>query len=207
MKRVLIVDDEQSMRDMLAIALRGEGFEVIAAENGEAAQAEIEAHPVDIVVSDIRMPGLDGLELLSQTREISPDTEVILITAHASTDSAIEALRLGAYDYITKPFDVEELKNTVAHALERQELQRDNVFLRSELTERHRFDNLVGRSPAMRRVFDLIQRVKDSTTTVLISGESGTGKELVARALHYNSDRGSEPFVTVNCAALPGQLL
>ena len=207
MHRVLIVDDEPSMREMLAIALGDEGWEVHAAQDGEEALAKLAQQPFDVVVSDIRMPGVDGLELLGRAREQSPGTEVILITAHASTDSAIEAVRLGAYDYVTKPFDVEELKVTVRHALEQQALQRENVLLRGELSRRHGSGNLVGNSDAMQRVFDLIRRVKDSTSTALIVGESGTGKELVARAIHDDGDRSEAPFVAVNCAALPAELL
>lgn len=207
MIRVLIVDDESSMRDMLSIALSDDDYEIVTAADGLEAIAALQADPFDIVVSDIRMPGVDGLELLRRAREVAPDTSIILITAHASTDSAIEALRLGAYDYITKPFDVTELKVTVRHAVEQQALRRENVLLRSELTEQHLFDNIIGSSSAMRRVFELIQRVKDSTSTVLIVGESGTGKELVARAIHYNGDRGEAPFVAINCAALPAHLL
>jgi two-component system response regulator PilR (NtrC family) len=207
LNRLLIVDDEQSMRDMLSIALGDEGYEIVQARDGEEALRVLDTEPVQVVVSDIRMPGLDGLELLRRSRESAPHTDVILITAHASTDSAIEALRLGAYDYVTKPFDVEELKITVRHAMERRALQRENELLRSQLSERHGFDDLVGRSAAMERVFELIQRVKDSSSTVLIIGESGTGKELVARAIHYNGARAEAPFVAVNCAALPAQLL
>jgi len=205
--RVLIVDDEPSMRDMLAIALDEEGYELAMAADGEEAAAKLQAEPFDLVISDIRMPGMDGMELLRWARAASPDTEVILITAHASTDSAIEAVRLGAYDYVTKPFDVAELKVSVHRALERQTLRRENLLLKSELSDQHQFANIIGRSPAMRRVFDLIQRVKDSMSTVLIAGESGTGKELVARAIHYNGPRAAAPFVAVNCAALPAQLL
>ena len=207
MDRVLIVDDESSMREMLSIALGDEGWEVHSAHDGKAALAVLGKQPVDVVVSDIRMPGIDGVELLRYVREQAPDTAVILITAHASTDSAIEAVRLGAYDYVTKPFDIEELKVTVRHALEQQALQRENVLLRDELSERHGFENLIGDSPPMQRAFELIRRVKDSTSTVLIVGESGTGKELVARAIHYNGERHEAPFVAVNCAALPAQLL
>ncbi len=207
MDRVLIVDDESSMREMLSIALGDEGWQVHSAPDGEAALALLGKKPVDVVVSDIRMPGMNGMELLRYVREQSPVTEVILITAHASTDSAIEAVRLGAYDYVTKPFDVEELKVTVRHALEQQALLRENVLLRDELSERHGFENLIGDSPEMHRVFELIRRVKDSTSTVLISGESSTGKELVARAIHYNGQRREAPFVAVNCAALPAHLL
>jgi len=205
--RILIVDDEQSLRDMLSLALGDEGWDVGTASDGDAAAAALLTEPVDIVLSDIRMPGKDGLDLLRHVTASAPDTDVILMTAHASTDSAIEALRLGAYDYITKPFDLDELKITVRRALDQQALRRDNVMLRQELADRNSFGNLVGRSPAMQRVFELIRRVTDSTSTVLIAGESGTGKELVARAIHYNGARGKAPFVAVNCAALPAHLL
>ncbi|HEX9697936.1 MAG TPA: sigma-54 dependent transcriptional regulator [Acidobacteriota bacterium] len=207
MSRVLIVDDEQSMRQMVAIALRQEGHEVVIAENGKVACRELEANKVDVVVSDIKMPELGGIELLRFAREHCPDTEVILMTAYTSTDSAIEALRLGAYDYISKPFEIDELKVTVQHALERRELRNENLYLRRELTDRHRSGQLVGRSPGMRRVFDLIERLADSDITVLITGESGTGKELVARAIHDGGARQKANFVTINCAAMPASLL
>ena len=207
MSRVLVVDDEQSMRNMLAIALQQEGYEVVTAEDGEAARREIETRSVDLIVSDIRMPGLDGLEVLRFAREHLPGIEVILVTAHASTDSAVEALRLGAYDYITKPFDIDELKLTVARALEVKGLREENVDLKLQLTDRHRLDDLVGKSEAMARVFELIKRVTDSDFTVLITGGSGTGKELVARAIHNGGRRKDKPFVTINCAAVPAQLL
>ncbi len=207
MNRVLIVDDEPSMRDMLSIALADEGYELATADAGDLGIERIQSEPFDVVISDIRMPGVDGMELLRVVRDVAPNTEVILITAHASTGSAIAALRLGAYDYVTKPFDVAELKVTVGHAIQQQALRRENVLLRSELSEQHRFDNIIGRSPAMQRVFELIRRVEDSTSTVLIIGESGTGKELVARAIHYDGARKEAPFVAVNCAALPAHLL
>ncbi len=207
MSRILIVDDEQSLRDLLSLALGDEGWDVATASDGDAAAVALQTEPVDVVVSDIRMPGMDGLELLRHVTASAPDTAVILMTAHASTDAAIEALRLGAYDYVTKPFDMDELKISVRRALDERALRRDNVLLRQELADRNSFGNLVGRSEAMQRVFDLIRRVTDSTSTVLVIGESGTGKELVARVMHYNGARGAAPFVAVNCAALPAHLL
>ncbi len=207
MSRVLVVDDEQSMRQMVAIALRGAGHDVVMAEDGEVAAREIEANAVDVIVSDIKMPGFDGIRLLRFAREHCPDTEVILMTAYTSTESAIEALRLGAYDYISKPFEIDELLVTVQHALERKALRGENLYLRRELSDRHKVDELVGRSPAMKRVFDLIERLADSDITVLITGESGTGKELVAKAIHNQGPRAEGPFVTINCAAVPAQLL
>jgi len=207
MSRVLVVDDEQSMRQMVAIALRQEGYDVVIAEDGEVASRELQANEVDVIVSDIKMPGFDGIELLRFAREHSPDTEVILMTAYTSTESAIEALRLGAYDYISKPFEIDELVVTVQHALERRALRSENLYLRRELSDRHRVDELVGRSPAMKRVFDLIDRLADTDITVLITGESGTGKELVAKAIHNRGVRAEGPFITINCAAVPAQLL
>ncbi len=207
MSRVLVVDDEQSMRQMVAIALRQEGYDVVMAEDGEVASRELQANKVDIVVSDIKMPGLDGIELLRFVREHCPATEVILMTAYTSTESAIEALRAGAYDYLSKPFEIDELLVTVQHALERRALRNDNLYLRRELTDRHRFDELVGRSPAMKRLFDLIGRLAQTDITVLITGESGTGKELVAKAIHNQGPRAQAPFIVINCAAVPAQLL
>ena len=207
MSRVLIVDDEQSMRQMVAIALRQDGHEVVIAEDGEIAARELDANKVDVVVSDIKMPGFDGIELLRYAREHCPQTEVVLMTAYTSTESAIEALRLGAYDYVSKPFEIDELKLTVRQAIERRALRSENRYLRRELSERHRVDELIGRSPAMLRVFDLIDRLADSDITVLITGESGTGKELVAKAVHKGGRRCGAPFMAINCAAVPAQLL
>jgi two-component system response regulator PilR (NtrC family) len=207
MSRVLVVDDEQSMRQMVAIALRQAGHDVVMAEDGEVAARELKASKVDVIVSDIKMPGFDGIRLLRFAREHCPDTEVILMTAYTSTESAIEALRLGAYDYISKPFEIDELLVTVQHAVEHRALRSENLYLRRELSDRHKVDELVGRSPAMRRVFDLIERLADSDITVLITGESGTGKELVAKAIHNKGPRARAPFVTINCAAVPAQLL
>jgi len=207
MSRVLIVDDEQSMRQMVAIALRQDGHDVVTAEDGEVAARELDANRVDVVVSDIKMPGFDGIELLRYAREHCPETEVILMTAYTSTESAIEALRLGAYDYISKPFEIDELKLTVRQAIERRALRSQNRYLRRELSGRHKVDELVGRSPSMLRVFDLIERLADSDITVLIGGESGTGKELVAKAMHKGGGRRKAPFMAINCAAMPPQLL
>jgi len=207
MSRVLVVDDEQSMRQMVAITLRQEGHDVVMAEGGEVAARELKASKVDVVVSDIKMPDFDGIQLLRFAREHCPDTEVILMTAYTSTESAIEALRLGAYDYISKPFEIDELVLTVQRALERRALRSENKYLRNSLSERHRVGELIGRAPGMRRVFDLIERLADSDITVLITGESGTGKELVAKAIHNQGARAQGRFVSINCAAMPGQLL
>jgi two-component system response regulator PilR (NtrC family) len=207
MDRILVVDDEAGMRDFLSILLRKEGYAVTVAERAEKAMEMAGRGEFDLVMSDIAMPGLSGLDVLRQTRAASPDTPVILITAYASTESAVEALKLGAYDYLIKPFDVEELKNVVRHALEKRRLETENRILKAELKEKSGFDLLVGESPRMREVMALIERIAATHSTVLIQGESGTGKELAARAIHAQSPRRDRPFVSINCGAMPDELL
>ncbi len=207
MDRVLIVDDEKGMRDFLSIMLRKEGYAVSQAESADKAAELIARGEIDLVVSDIAMPGQSGLEVLRQAKVSNPDTPVIMITAYASTESAVEALKLGAYDYIIKPFDVDELKIVVRNALEKRRLENENRILRRELKEKFRSDELVGESPRMREAMDLIAKIAPTNSTVLISGESGTGKELVARAIHAGSPRKDRPFVSINCGAMPDDLL
>jgi two-component system response regulator PilR (NtrC family) len=205
--RLLVVDDERSMRELLAIVLGREGFEVVVAENGRQALAELERRPVDLLISDIHMPDMTGLEVLRAARSLNPDLAGIMVTAFASTETAIEALRMGAYDYIHKPFNVDELKIVVRGALERRQLKRENVLLKRALQETHQFSNIIGRSETMVAVFELIETIAQTTSTVLVTGESGTGKELAARAIHFNSLRKDRPFVAVNCGALTETLL
>ncbi len=207
MDRVLIVDDEKGMRDFLSIMLKKEGYAVSAAESSEGAAERIGRGEFDLIISDISMPGRSGLDLLKQAKGSSPDTPVIMITAYASTESAVEALKLGACDYIIKPFDVEELKIVIRNALEKRRLEQENRILKRELKEKFRVDELVGDSSRMQEVLDLVQRIAPTNSTVLISGESGTGKELVARAIHAGSPRSDRPFVSINCGALPDDLL
>jgi two-component system response regulator PilR (NtrC family) len=207
MDRILIVDDERGMRDFLSIMLKREGYVVAVAESADKAGQLLGRGEFDLVISDISMPGQSGLDVLKQSKTANPETPVIMITAYASAESAIEALKLGAYDYIVKPFDVEEMKVVVKNALEKQRLQHENRVLRRELKEKMRFDELVGDSPRMREVLDLIARIAPTNSTVLIAGESGTGKELVARAIHSGSPRQDRPFVSINCGALPDELL
>ena len=207
MNRILVVDDEQGMRDFLSIMLKKEGYEVVAAENGEHALKAIHAEIYDLVITDVKMPKVDGIEVLRTVKEVSPETVVIVITAFATTDTAVQAMKLGAYDYITKPFKVDEIKLIIQKALEKHHLRKENILLRREIAARAGFENFVGKSAAMQKVFALIRQVADTKSTVLISGESGTGKELVARAVHYSSARKDKPFVTVNCGALPETLL
>ena len=206
-EKLLIVDDEQGMRDLLSIMLRKEGYSVDCAGSGQEALDRITADVYDLVVTDISMPGLDGISVLRRVRDTAPELPTILITAYASTESAIEALKLGAYDYIVKPFDVEEFKIVVRNALERKRLQRENQYLRRELHHQYGFDAFVGHSEKMKEIFSLVERIAVTNSTILVSGESGTGKELIARAVHYNSPRKECPFVSLNCGALPDPLL
>jgi two-component system response regulator PilR (NtrC family) len=205
--RVLVVDDEQSMRELLAIMLRQAGYDVAVADGGEAAIPMLKSESFDLVVTDLRMRKVDGLAVLKAAKDSSPRTAVLVVTAFASTDTAVEAMKLGAYDYITKPFKLDELKLTVANALERRRLQEENQALRRQLRRERGFENFVGRSPKMLDVFETIRKTADSGSTVMITGESGTGKELVAQALHWESSRRSGPFVSVNCGAVPETLM
>ncbi len=177
------------MRELLAIVLGREGYEVVVAENGRMALDELERRPVDLLISDIHMPDMTGLDVLRTAKGMNPDLAGIMVTAFASTETAIEALRMGAYDYIHKPFNVDELKIVVHGALERRQLKRENVLLKRVLGERHQFSNIIGRSESMLAVFELIETIAQTSSTVLVTGESGTGKELAARAIHFNSAR------------------
>ena len=205
--RILIVDDERSMRDFLEIAFRRAGYDVQTAEDVDAAMLCIEADDVDVVISDMQMPGKSGLDLLRSVKAISPDTAMVMITAYASTDSAIDAMKEGASDYVTKPFKVDELEVVVERALEKKLLATENRRLRSELRSQVRSRQIIGNSAAMAPVFELIAQVAATKTNVLICGESGTGKELVARAIHDQSERAQKPFVALNCGAIPENLL
>jgi len=205
--RVLVVDDERSMRDLLAIMLKQAGHDVALAEGGAEAIATLKREPFDLIVTDLRMREVDGLAVLRAAKEHSPQTVVLVITAFASTETAVEAMKLGAYDYITKPFKMDEVKLTIANALERKRLQDENQALKRQLRRERGFENFVGRNPQMLDIFDTIRKTADSLSTVLITGESGTGKELVARALHEESSRRSGPFVSVNCGAIPETLM
>jgi len=205
--RILVVDDERSMREFLEIFFRREGFAVSTAADVPTAIVCLENEDVDVVITDMQMPEGSGLDVLHAARETSPDSVVIVITAFASTDSAIAAMKEGAYDYITKPFKVDEIRLVVEKALEKKVLARENRLLKTELRSQARVRNIIGSSDPMHRVFDLIGQVARTKTNVLIAGESGTGKELVARAIHDQSDRSDQPFVAVNCGAIPENLL
>jgi two-component system response regulator PilR (NtrC family) len=206
-KRILIVDDEPSMREMLSIMLHKDGYEVRAAESRAQAAAVLSQGPVDMVITDIRLPDGDGIEILRHVKAAAPGTAVVVMTAFGTTETAVAALKLGAHDYLTKPFDVDELKIVVRGALETQRLTEENRLLKAEFRTRHGLDQIVGVSSAMAAVFDLVQSVAPTSSTVLITGESGTGKELVAKAIHALSPRKDAPFVSINCGALPENLL
>ncbi len=205
--RLLVVDDDAASGEAVAEALRAEGYEVATAQGGRAALGLTKAHVFDVVVSDIRMPDLDGVKLLRGLREASPDTSVILMTAFGTVEAALEAIKEGAYDYVSKPLRVDELLLTVRRALDQRRLVRENQEFLQALQDRYQLENIVGVSPRMIEVFKLIARVAPTRSTVLITGESGTGKEVVARALHFNSPRAAKPFVTIDCAGLAEGLL
>jgi two-component system, NtrC family, response regulator PilR len=207
MSKILVVDDEQSLRDFLAIMLKKEGHDIVTAENGTHALRAIQAEIFDLVISDVKMPGVDGIGVLKTVKEVSPETVVIMITAFATAETAVEAMKLGASDYIIKPFKVDELKLIIGNSLEKRHLKKENTLLKREIKSKAGFENFIGKSEAMQKVFALIRQVAETSSTVLITGESGTGKELVARAVHFNSPRKDGPFVTVNCGALPETLL
>jgi two-component system response regulator PilR (NtrC family) len=206
-KRILVVDDEQSMRELLAIMLKKEGYEVVTAESRAVAAAVLAQGPTDMVITDVRLPDGDGIEILRHVKSASPETAVIVMTAFGSTEAAVAALKLGAHDYLLKPFDVEELKIVVRNALEQRQLREENLRLKAEFRSQHGLDRLIGVSPVMVALFDLVRTIAPTGSTVLITGESGTGKELVAKAIHALSGRRDEPFVSVSCGALPETLL
>jgi two-component system response regulator PilR (NtrC family) len=205
--RLLVVDDERSMRELLSIVLRREGYDVTLADNGRAAIDALEHGRYDLLISDIKMPDMSGVEVLRAAKRLDQDILGIMVTAFASADTAIEAMRLGAHDYLSKPFDVDELKIKVRNALEQRLLRQENVLLKRALGSTHQFGNIVGRSEKMLAIFKLIEQIARTDSTVLVTGESGTGKEWVARAIHFYSLRRDRPFVALNCGALPENLL
>ena len=206
--RVLVVDDERSMRELLSIVLRRDGYDVLIAEDGASGLELLKRERVDILITDIRMPQMNGVDLLREAKRIAPDIVSIVMTAFATTETAVEALRLGATDYVTKSKDTAaELRLRVGRELERRRLQQENVLLKRALRTQHQFSNIIGTSSPMLAVFQLIETIASTGSTVLITGESGTGKELIARAIHVNSPRRERPFVAVNCGALSETLL
>ena len=205
--RILVVDDERSMRELLAIVLRREGYEVLLAENGRTAIETLEREPVDLLISDIKMPDLSGVDVLRAAKKIDQDILGIMVTAFASTESAVEAMRLGACDYLSKPFDVDLLRMKVREKIDNRQLKQENVLLKRTLGLSHQFSNIIGRSEAMLDVFKMIETVARTNSTILLTGESGTGKGLVAQAIHFHSLRRDRPLVALNCGAMPEALL
>lgn len=207
MNTILIVDDERSILELLSVILKKEGYAVLVNPGTPSIYEDIEQKEFDLVISDIKMPQVDGMEVLRRVKAEKPTVPVIMITAYASVKQAVEALRLGAMDYIMKPFDIEEIKVLVANGLEHRRLLEENKILKQALREETSFENMIGKSRPMQEVFTLIEKVAATDSTVLITGESGTGKELAARAIHANSRRRDRAFVSINCAALPENLL
>lgn len=205
--KILVVDDDDSGREALSTLLRLSGYDVTSAETGESALDLIDCQQYQVIVSDLFLPDKNGFDILQSVRKVSPVSEVIVVTGHASAQSAVRAMKEGAFDYITKPIDFDELKIVVLKALEKQKLMSENKYLRRQLQGRFEFNNIIGNSPAMSLVFERMSRIVKTDSAVLVSGESGTGKELVARALHYNGIRRERPFVAVNCSAIPEALL
>jgi len=206
-KRILIVDDEESFRHMLSVILVKEGYEVETSANAEEGLRKAAVSVFDQILCDIRMPGMDGLAFLREIKKTEIEATIIVMSAYGTADIAIEAMKLGAYDYISKPFKPDEIILTLRKAEEREQLRRENQLLRKEVAREYSFENIVSKNEKMQKIFDVIKKVSQYKSTVLITGESGTGKELVARALHYNSDRSQNPFVAVNCGAIPENLL
>ena len=207
-KRILVADDEESMRWVLSKALEKKGFSIDLAASGDQARSLFEHNDYDLAILDIKMPGETGLELLHRFRDLKPDTLVIIMTAESSMENAVEAMKLGAYDYITKPFDLNVLDAIIVKAQKAHDVSSEVHRLKTELQEPYRLDrSIIGGSAAMQQVYKIIGKTAPSDVTVLITGESGTGKELIARALHYNSLRLGKPFIAINCAAIPRELL
>jgi len=206
MKSVLIVDDEVGTRESLRMILKND-YEVFLAKNAEEALIQFKEHSPDVILLDIILPDLDGLKVLEKVKQKEPEAIVIMITATRTVKTAVEAMKLGAYDYITKPFDMDELCLVVSRALATQALEKEVKYLREEIDKSFGFENIIGRSKVMEDIFKIVRQIADSKSTVLIMGESGTGKELISRAIHYNSNRRNSPFVTINCAAIPDTLI
>ncbi len=205
--RVLVVDDEESIREFLNIMLRKEGYDVTCVEDGQKAIDILKKKSFEMIISDLQMPHVTGLELLKFVKENYPDLLFMLITAFGTTETAVEAMKAGAYDYITKPFKLDEVRINISNALRSKTLETENRSLKKELTKEYSFQNLVGNSPVMHAIYDLIKRVSDTPTNVLITGESGTGKEMIAKAIHYNGLLKDRAFMSVNCGAIPEALM
>lgn len=207
MEKILVIDDEKSILDLLGVVFKKEGYQVETSLSAAKGLELIEKQDFALILCDIKLPQMSGMEILKKVKVERPDIPLIMITAYGTIKQAVEALKAGALDYVLKPFDVEELKIIVAHGLENRRLKEENILLKNELREKYIFGNMIGKSKKMREIYSLIERIAGTDTTVLIEGESGTGKEMAARAIHFLSRRREDPFVTINCAALPDNLL
>jgi two-component system NtrC family response regulator len=207
MKTILIIDDEPNYRLILSEIAKEEGYEVLTAESGVEAMPLIRETDLDLVITDMRMPGMDGMELLKEAKIFNPDLPVIMITAFGEVEKAVAAMQTGAFNYLTKPFKNEELLVSIKKAVDHYALVRENLRLKNEVSDRYSYANMIGKDKKMQQLFNLIEKIAPTTASVLISGESGTGKELVARAIHFNSPRREYPLISLNCAGLPEHLL
>ncbi len=207
MAKILVVDDDQGMREFLEILLAREGYEVASASGGKEALSLCKKHKFDLTITDLKMPKIDGIDVLKKIKEISPETLVILITAYASGETAVAAMKEGAYDYLEKNFDVDELKAVIKDALNKKGVKEEDAVFVKDVEEALSFGNMIGKSKGMLKVYSVIRKVADTTANILITGESGTGKELVAGAIHENSSRKDKPFVIINCGGIPENLL
>lgn len=205
--RILVVDDEDSIREFLEIMLKKEGYEITLAEDGLKAKELIQKKTFDMIISDLQMPNMTGIDLLKYVRQEYPEMLFMMITAFGTTETAVEAMKMGAYDYLTKPFKIDEVRINIANALKSKNLEFENRSLKKELNKEFSFHNVIGNSPAMHHVFDLVKRVSQAPTNILITGDSGTGKEVIAKSIHYNGPLKDRPFITVNCGAIPENLM
>ncbi len=205
-RSVLVVDDEVGARESLKMILKND-YEMFLAKNAEEAFVQVKTHSPDVILLDIILPDLDGLKVLERIKQSDPDIIVIMITATKTVKTAVEAMKLGAYDYVTKPFDIDELRLIITRSLSTKALEQEVKYRREEMDKSFDFGNIIGKSKGMKEIFKVVKQIADSKSTVLIMGESGTGKELISRAVHYNSNRKSYPFVTINCAAIPETLI
>ena len=198
METILIVDDEKNYLVVLGALLGSEGYEIVTSENGHTASRIIQEGDIDLLLTDMKMPGMSGMELLEHAKKVKPEVPVIMMTAYGTIEMAVEAMKKGAYDYITKPFENEELKLTIHKALENYRLLKENRRLSQALSDRYKYGNIIGKSKPMLEIYDLVDKVAQSKASVLITGPSGTGKELIAKAIHYNGPRKKRPFISIN---------
>jgi two-component system response regulator PilR (NtrC family) len=205
--RILVVDDEESIREFLEIMLKKEGYQVTCVEDGQKAIDILQKKSFDLVISDLQMPNVTGIELLKHVKDNYSDLLFMMITAFGTTETAVDAMKMGAYDYVTKPFKLDEVRINIANALRSQHLELENRTLKKELNKEYSFQSLVGNSPAMHHIYEMVKRVSATPTNILVTGESGTGKEMVAKAIHYNGPLKDKPFITVNCGAIPESLM